>query len=56
MTTTEVAGTYRVTFTDGATRKVQATDKTAAGVIAIQMHMGQPMDVQVRNIKLKVQR
>jgi hypothetical protein len=34
----------------------QEVEKTAAGVIAIQMHMGQPMDVQVRNIKLKVQR
>jgi hypothetical protein len=34
----------------------QEVEKTAAGVIAIQMHMGQPMEVQVRNIKLKVQR
>ena len=34
----------------------QEVEKTGAGVIAIQMHMGQPMEVQVRNIKLKVLR
>lgn len=34
----------------------QEVEKTDAGVIAIQMHMGEPMEVQVRNIKLKVVR
>jgi hypothetical protein len=34
----------------------QEVEKTEAGVIAIQMHMGEPMEVQVRNIKLKVLR
>jgi hypothetical protein len=34
----------------------QEVEKTGAGVIAIQMHMGQPMEVQVRNLKLKVLR
>ena len=31
----------------------QKVEKTAAGVIAIQLHMGPPMEVQVRNIRLK---
>ena len=31
----------------------QEVDKTAAGVIAIQCHMGVPMEVQVRSIRLK---
>jgi hypothetical protein len=32
----------------------QEVEKTDAGVLAIQVHMGPPMEVQVRNIKLKV--
>ena len=32
----------------------QEVEKTDAGVLAIQIHMGPPMEVQVRNIKLKV--
>ena len=34
----------------------QQVEKTGAGVIAIQLHMGQPMEVQVRNLRLKVLR
>jgi hypothetical protein len=32
----------------------QEVDKTAPGVIAIQAHMGTPMEVQVRTVRLKV--
>jgi hypothetical protein len=32
----------------------QEVDVTAPGVIAIQLHMGEPMEVQVRNLRLKV--
>jgi len=32
----------------------QEVEKTTPGVIAIQLHMGEPMQVQIRNIKLKV--
>lgn len=31
----------------------QDVEKTAAGVIAIQLHLGEPMQVEVRNIRLK---
>ena len=32
----------------------QEVDTTAPGVVAIQLHMGEPMEVQVRNVRLKV--
>jgi len=49
-------GHHVVLRLDGVETIDQQVEKTGAGVIAIQLHMGQPMEVQVRNLRLKVLR
>jgi hypothetical protein len=50
----EAVGHHLVLRLNGVETINQEVEKTAPGVIAIQLHLGEPMQVQVRSVKLKV--